>query len=167
MSGLAITIDRSAEIHVDARIKITVEPPAAAAPTVKLSATFGGVTSTHTGASAIMYTLPADKQVRLQIQYVDANGNPAKVDGAVTWSSSDEDIARCEPRAPLHEDVPEGGAVMLIPGTKVGECQVSARADADLGEGMRELVSLLDVTVVGGEAVAGNITPVGEAVPKQ
>jgi hypothetical protein len=31
---------------------------------------------------------------------------------------------------------------------------------------VRELVTLLDVTVVGGEAVAGTITPVGEVEPK-
>jgi hypothetical protein len=114
------------------------------------------------------YTLPSDKQVRLQIQYVDANNNPAVVDGLVSWESSDEEIAAVEvlEATPQDETIPEGGVVMLVPGTKVGNAQVSAKADADLGEGMRELVTLLDITVVGGEAVAGTITPVGEPEDK-
>lgn len=112
------------------------------------------------------FTLPADKQARLQIQYVDANNNPARVDGTVSWDSSDEDVARVEPLAATPQDVPEGGAVMLIPGSKVGACQVSARADADLGSGVRDIVTLFDVEVVGGEAVAGTISPVGELIPK-
>ena len=58
------------------------------------------------------------------------------------------------------------GAVMLKPGDQIGDCQISCKADADMGEGVRELVTLLDVTVVGGEAVAGTITPVGEAKAK-
>jgi hypothetical protein len=56
--------------------------------------------------------------------------------------------------------------VVLVPGTKTGNVQVSATADADLGSGVRNIVTLLDVTVVGGEAVAGTITPVGEPQPK-
>ena len=113
------------------------------------------------------YTLPADKQVRLQIAYVDSNGNPAKVDGAVTWESSDDGIARLEPLVPTQVDpnTPEGGVVMLVPGDQVGNCQISAHADADMGDGARPLVTLLDVTVVGGEAVAGTITPQGEPQP--
>lgn len=104
------------------------------------------------------YTLPSDKQVDLQVAYVDANNNPAQVDGEPTWESSDEEIARVEPSS--------GKQVTLIPGTKVGNCQISAKADADVGQGVEELVTLLDVTTVAGKAVAGTITPTGEPVPK-
>jgi hypothetical protein len=157
--GYSIHIDRSADIEVQARIKINVEPPVAPGPFVKLTATCERFSSTHTGATAMAYTLPADKQVQLKISYLDANGNPATVDDAgVTWDSSDEDIASCQPTT--------GEEVSLIPGTKIGNCQISAKADADLGEGVRELVTLLDVIVVGGEAVTGTIEPVGEPVPK-
>lgn len=111
------------------------------------------------------YTLAADKKVELAISYVDANGNPASVEGAVQWDSSNPAIAAIEPST----STPAPGVasvVWLVPGTAVGNCQVSAKADADLGTGVREIVTLLDVTVVGGEAVSGVITPVGEAVPK-
>jgi len=111
------------------------------------------------------YTLPTDKMVQLQISYVDSKGNPATVDGAVVWDSSDEDIAHLDPVVPTPQGAAENGVVMLVPGSKIGNCQISAKADADLGDGVRELVTMMDVTVVGGEAVAGTIAPVGEQLP--
>jgi hypothetical protein len=161
MSALSFSIDKSVEIQVDARIKIVVPP---AAGSVILLATYGGITSKHTGATKIMYTLPADKTVKLQIAYVDANNNPAQVDGIITWESSNPEIADVA-SLPVQQGA-EGSAVQLTPGTAVGECQITATADADLGEGVRHLVTLLDVTVVGGEAVAGTITPAGAQEPK-
>jgi hypothetical protein len=157
MSALSFTLDRSVDILIDARIRVVVPP---ADLQVRLTTRCGGITTTHTGATKMAYTLPSDKMVELSIAYVDANGNAASVDGAVAWDSSDEGIAAIEPVAP------DGSTVMLVPGTKIGNCQVSAKADADLGAGVRELITLLDVTVVGGEAVAGVITPSGSQVPK-
>ena len=105
------------------------------------------------------FVLPADRQVEVQVSYVDANGNPAVVDGDVSWSSSDEQIAT------VIVNASNTTIATVRPATNIGNVQVSAVADADLGAGVRELVTLLDVTVVGGEAVAGTITPTGEAVP--
>ena len=48
---------------------------------------------------------------------------------------------------------------------ETGTAQITATADADLGEGVRELITLLDVNVVAGEAVAGTISVVGSAQP--
>jgi hypothetical protein len=110
------------------------------------------------------YTLPADKTVQLQIAYVDANGNPATIDGAVAWESSNPEVADVE-SLPVQQGA-AGSVVQLVPGSTIGNCQISAKADADLGTGVRELVTLLDVTVVGGEAVTGTISPVGEPTPK-
>ena len=109
------------------------------------------------------YTLAADKVVDLKISYVDANNNPASIDGSVAWSSSNPDIATVVAPATPPAD---NSQVTLTPGTQVGNCQVTATADADLGAGVRPLVTMLDVTVVGGEAVSGTITPVGEPTNK-
>lgn len=106
------------------------------------------------------YTLPADKQVRVKVSYVDANNNPAVVDGLVAWASSDPTIAA------VTADPADSQEAMIVPGTNVGQCQITATADADLGEGTRPLVTLMDLTVVGGEAVAGIIEPVGAPTPK-
>jgi hypothetical protein len=158
--GFAISIDRNAEILVDARIRINVDQPPPGIIAV-VAATVDGFTFTTKGAQGIMYTLPADKRVRLAISYVDAKGNPAMVDGDVTWDSSDPNVAFITPTTPPDE---EGFAVYLMPGSTIGSAQISARADADLGSGVQEVITLLDVTVVAGSAVAGVITP-GEAEP--
>ena len=53
----------------------------------------------------------------------------------------------------------------VVRAVELGQVQITATADADLGEGTRELVTLMDVTIVAGEAVAGVIQPLGEATP--
>jgi len=103
------------------------------------------------------YTLPVGKQVSLQVKYVDAGGNPAAVDGAVDWESSDPAIAA------ITVDAADTTKATVITQGVVGQAQVRAIADADLGSGVRELITTMDVSVVAGEAVAGTISPVGEA----
>lgn len=109
---------------------------------------------------AMAFTLPADKRVFVQVAYVDANGNPAVVDGPPTWVSSDEDIVIVLPGQEI-----DALKCEVRPAGKIGQAQVSVTADADLGEGTREIVTLMDITVIGGEAVAGTITPIGELQP--
>jgi|SRR5215831_212578 len=105
------------------------------------------------------YTLPADKQVGVQVAYVDSSGNPAIVDGSVAWDSSNDTIVTVE------VDAADSTKAIVRATGKVGNTQVSAIADADLGEGVRELVTTMDVAIVAGEAVAGTITPAGPAEP--
>ena len=106
----------------------------------------------------IMFTLPNDKQVRVKVAYVDKSGNPATIDGDVRWASSDEAIARVTADA----DSDYASEAVISSGGTVGQAQITAAADADLGEGVRPLMTLMDVEVVGGEAVTGTIEPVGE-----
>jgi hypothetical protein len=105
------------------------------------------------------YKLPDDKQAKVQVAYVDAKGHPASVDGDVTWSSSNEGVAL------VQVDPADSTIATVVPGDQLGQVQVTATADADLGAGVTELVTLMDVEVIGGQAVAGTITPVGEATP--
>jgi hypothetical protein len=105
------------------------------------------------------YTLPNGMAVQVKIAYQDASGNPAKVDGEVRWDTSDPAL--------LTVQVDAGDTMNAVVAThgKVGQGQVTATADADLGEGVRSLVTIMDVDVVAGEAVAGTITPVGAPTP--
>jgi hypothetical protein len=107
----------------------------------------------------VMYTLPVDHQVTMQVSYVDAGGNPAKVDGAVSWVSSDPAIAG------VVVDAGDSTICSVVPNGPAGQVQVTATADADLGTGVRSLVTVADIELVAGEAVAGTIGPVGEAQP--
>ena len=127
---------------------------------VLISATCDGFTATGKGPE-MTYTLPADKQVTLKVEFLDAKGNHATVDGDPRWSSSNEDVATATATAgnPWLAD--------LKP-VSVGTCQVIVEADADTGEGVREVVFTMDVSVVGGEAVIGTISPASDpANPSQ
>jgi hypothetical protein len=106
----------------------------------------------------IMYALPIDHTVRMQISYIDAAGNPARIDGEVTWTSSDESVAT------VKVDSADSSIVQVLPVT-VGQMQIRANADADLGAGVRNLLTVADVEIVAGEAVAGSVQPLGEPEP--
>ena len=103
------------------------------------------------------YTLASGMQVHVKVAYVDAAGNPATVDGPVDWESSDEAVATVTP-----EDLDTAVVKAIGP---TGQVQITAIADADLGQGVREIITPMDVTVAAGEAVAGTISPVGPAEP--
>ena len=119
------------------------------------------------GVGDMAYTLPDDKGVQVQVAYVDARGNPAKVDGDVVWSSSDPTIIAVSPMVatPVDGSPAPAGAAMVTPVGPLGQAQVQAVADADLGTGTQSLTTLFDVQVVAGTAVSGVITPVGDPVP--
>lgn len=127
-------------------------------PGARVTVSYNGFSITAWGDD-MAYTLPSDHLVNVAVQYVDAKGHPAEIDGEVTWGTSDPDIAAVE--------VDSGNSQMarVIPGANLGNVQISATADADIGEGTTELVTLMDVTVVGGQAVSGTIAPTGAPEP--
>ena len=154
MSGAA---HQRIEISFTSPLKIVQveEPPQILAV---LSITYGPITITAKGD--IMFTLPVDDAVKMQVTYVDAEGNPAKVDGPITWASSDETLAEVE------VDSVDSSIVTVTPVGPTGQVQITATADADLGDGVRELITVCDISLVAGEAVAGTIQPVGAPFPK-
>ena len=115
---------------------------------------------TITTKGDVMYTLPVDMLVKMQVAYVDAEGNPAAVDGPVAWASSDETIVTVTP------ETGDSTIVTVVPVGPTGQIQITATADADLGAGVRNLVTVCDIQIVAGEAVAGTISPVGAPTPK-
>jgi hypothetical protein len=114
--------------------------------------------TTVTAKGDVMYTMPILYQVALQVSYVDAGGNPASVD-TVTWNSSNSNIVT------FTVDTTDQTKCTIQSTNTVGSSQITATADVDLGAGVKNIVSLLDVSVVAGEAVAGTINVVGTATP--
>ena len=106
-----------------------------------------------------MYQIASGMQCHVKVSYTDAAGNPAVVDGDVTWASSDDTIA-----AVFVSSNDSTEAVIRTIGP-VGQVQVTATADADLGAGIRNIVTPMDITVVAGEAMSGTIEPTGPAEP--
>jgi hypothetical protein len=117
---------------------------------------FKGATSVAQTGQAVSTKAAATMQVgsmaTLTVEWHDAGGQPAKVDGPTTWTSSDETIVQ----------VTGGSSNPLItniyaPGP-IGVAQVQASADADMGAGVRKVSSVIEITTIAGEATAGTIT---------
>lgn len=98
------------------------------------------------------FTLTDIQQVTLAITAVDARGNPAKLDGAPVWATSDAALLTVVPS----EDGLSCVATAVGP---LGTAQVLVTADADLGAGIRELTGLLDVEIIASEALNITIVP--------
>jgi hypothetical protein len=96
--------------------------------------------------------LTATQKAALAISVVDAKGNPAQVDDVPVWGVSNESVLTLT----VAEDGMSASVAAVGP---VGASQVSVTCDADLGDGLKPIVGLLDVTVVAGEAVAVALTP--------
>jgi len=96
--------------------------------------------------------LPIDRVVTVSINPVDVAGNAAPVDGVPQWTSANTAYVTVTPAA-------DGLSAELKPVGLLGNVQVSVTADALLGPETRTLTGLLDVQIVGGEAVALSIAP--------
>lgn len=93
------------------------------------------------------------QQCDLQIEVFDAKGNPAKVDGVPVWSSSEETYVTVEAEADGMSALAKAvGPVTTLP------VQVNVTVDADLGDGVRHIVGVLEVSIVAGEAVSVGIS---------
>jgi hypothetical protein len=115
-----------------------------------------GVVVTAKGTH-MAYVLPIDKLIVVQVGYTDAHGNAATVD-SVAWSSSNGLVMTTQ-------DANDQTICTITPQGEVGSVQVTADADADLGTGVRHLLTLFDITLVGGEAVAGTIVVTADPQP--
>lgn len=147
------------EISFGTPLRVVVETAAPQAEIVPcLTIWFENFKLTAKGGE-VMYTLPVDHSISMQVAYVDAKGNPATIDGNVNWQTSDPKIAAVAASAS------DSTIVEVTPGGTLGQAQISARVDADLGQGVRLLVTTCDIEVVAGEAVSGTITPLGEPEP--
>jgi len=144
------------KFQLNGLIQLCVEPePRHGA---KITIQYGGFSITGWGDN-MAYKLPDDKTIAVKVAYVDAKGNAAAVDGDVTWSSSDDAIAT------VTADGSDSMSALITPVGPLGQVQISVTADADLGEGIRELITITDLEIVAGEAIAGTISPVGEPQP--
>jgi len=92
--------------------------------------------------------LKVTKKVRVSVQFQDRNGNPARVDGPPRWFVDNTELLSIFP------DTPDGLSVVVRPVGPLGVCTLSVRADADLGEGVKEIAGFVEFEIVGGDAEA-------------
>lgn len=109
-------------------------------------------TPTVKGALPMALTLQVTQQFPIEIQPVDARGNPAAVDGAPVWSVSDETLLKVEA-------ADDGLSAVVSALGPVGSAQVTVRADARMGPEVREIVGTLDVSLIAAEAATLRLVP--------
>jgi len=117
-------------------------------PGFRWSITYNGITT----KDIKVLVLPNDHKVKASIQPVDAKGNPAAIEGAATWSSSNDQIAA------VANIAADGLSADVVPGATLGTCQINVQGDADLGSGVTSIAGVLDVQVVAGQAVGFTIS---------
>lgn len=98
-----------------------------------------------------MQILTDIQQVDLRFEPVTAAQNPAAIDGVPAWSVSDPSVLDLQ----VSDD---GLTAVAVTRGPLGTCQINVSGDADLGDGIRTINGVLDVTVVASEATSILIT---------
>ena len=88
----------------------------------------------------------ADEKLPLTITARDRAGNAAPLDGAPVWSTSDAGLLTLAAAG-------DGLSAFVIPVGPIGSARVNVTADADLGDGVRELIGTIVIDVMSAEAV--------------
>lgn len=96
-----------------------------------------------------MIQLTDEQRVTLHAQPVTEGGNPAGIDGPVTWSVSDPALVTLNPNGFDCEVVTNG---------PLGTAVVTVEGDADLGAGVTLINGSVDIEVIAAPAVSINIT---------
>jgi hypothetical protein len=106
--------------------------------------------------------LPANQSATVEVAFINANGVVVETQGPVQWFSTVPGVATVTP------DPDDDHLATITAGPSAGNTNISAVADADLGEGVRNVEAVLELIVIArGEAVGGEITPVGIDMPGQ
>ncbi len=102
--------------------------------------------------------LQQGEKAKLTLKIADKGGNPAKVqDDKVAWSVSDESLGALNVAA-------DGMSAEYVPNGKAGTLTIQAKGDADLGEGVKEIMGEIQIDVLSGEAVVFELS--AEAAPQ-
>jgi len=83
----------------------------------------------------------------LTVQWLDAHGNAAPIEGLIGWVSSNPSIARLTP-----DPLDHARCLVYAPGW-VGDAVVQATVDAQVGEGVRVVAAYITITVTLGKQV--------------
>jgi hypothetical protein len=102
-----------------------------------------------------MAILIATKQLPLAIKPLDKKGNPAQIDGVPVWESSNP--------AAVSLEVATDGLSCTAKAGAIGTAIITAKADADLGAGTKDIIGIYEISVVAGEAATIEIVA-GEPV---
>jgi hypothetical protein len=106
------------------------------------------------------HILRAGKRAPVSFVIRDKFGNDATIDGVPAWASSNPPALAVEPAA-------DGRSAVVRALGPIGTAQITVTVDADLGDGIRELVGVALIDSISGEAnvMALTIGPEEDDVP--
>lgn len=99
---------------------------------------------------------------KFAVKITDRFGNDAKVDGVPAWASTNESLVDIAVSA-------DGLSAVVTPKGPLGALKLQVKADADLGEGVKELLGEADLELVAGDAevLALSEVPLEEPAPEE
>lgn len=101
--------------------------------------------------------LQQGEKALLKLRISDAGGNPAEVEGGkVEWSVSDPAFGTLT----VAEDMM---SAEFVPAGAVGRAMIQAKGDADLGEGVEEIIGEIEIVQASGKAAKMELS--AEAAP--
>jgi hypothetical protein len=155
-----VTAPNTITLQIGGALELILRPPSPA-PSIESVVTVSYEQFSATAKGNHMgYKLPVGMMIQVQVSYVDAEGNPAEVDApGPVWDTASPSIVEIKP------DQTNNYKCEIRATGKTGSAQVTATADADMGEGTKSLITTLDLDVVAGEAVAGQIDVTSEPMP--
>lgn len=108
------------------------------------------------------HILRAGKRVPVSFVIRDKFGNDAAIDGVPAWASSNPAALAVEPAA-------DGRSAVVRALGPIGTAQITVTVDADMGDGVRELVGVAVLDAISGEAnvMALTIGPEEDDVPAE
>lgn len=89
--------------------------------------------------------LKVSQKAKISIAIKDKFGNAAKVDGVPAWALSDDSLGSIQVEA-------DGMSGLFEPKGPIGSLKVQVKADADLGEGVKEILGELSLDLMAGDA---------------
>lgn len=104
-----------------------------------------------------MKQIRVDQTIQCSVEFTDKKGNPAKVDGVPKWGVSDEKLASLA----VADD---GMSCVVTPLGEAGSVKLLLNADADLGEGVKEITGESEEIVIVGLEASQVALKLGEPV---
>lgn len=120
------------------------EPPSSEDVRIRFRVTVEGVTMEGENMATKMTDI---QHADATVTFKTAAGNPAQVDGVPVWAVSDEEALAVTASA-------DGMSARVDSVGGLGNFQVTATGDADMGEGVKPFTAILELEVIASEAAS-------------
>lgn len=139
-------------------LNVASEPPAPIEGKVFVAVMTDGITVTAE-ADTMDTNIPEGKRIKIEVLPQDVSGNPAPIDGNVTWTSTDPTMIQVVPDTASTSQAQAW--IQNAAGGTLGTTTVTYSADADQGSGVTTITGSLTFNAVAGQAAAFGVEEIG------